>query len=65
MSWLSSLLFRDSLGITGGSFVKPQPIRDHPLNTSAFFMGKGSKICQIWQRMLVKNKLEYIQALQA
>ena len=46
MSWLSSLLFGDSLGITGGSFVKPQPIRDHPLNKSAFFMGKGSKIGQ-------------------
>ena len=25
MSWSSSILFGDSLGITGGSFVKPQP----------------------------------------
>ena len=41
MSWSSSLLFGDSLGITGGSFVKPQPFIDHPLNKSAFFRGGG------------------------
>ena len=43
MSWLSSLLFGDWLGITGGSFVKPQPFGNHPLNTLAFFRGRGVK----------------------
>ena len=30
-------------------------IRDHPLKTSAFFKGEGSKTSQICRRMLVKK----------
>ena len=29
--------------------------RDHPLKTSAFFKGEGSKICQICRRIVVKK----------
>ena len=31
------------------------PLKDHPFKTSAFFRGEGSKICQICQRIVLKN----------
>ena len=38
-----------------GDVLKLLALRDHPLKTSAFLRGEGSKMCQICRRIVVKK----------